>query len=207
MFLGGFAVEFDAEAGAGGGEEVAVLPFGLYGHHVGEDSAGGAWLFLYADERGGQAHLQARCAGDRTERVVHGELDVVGLTPAGNLARFGEAADDAEVNAGVVDPLFFDQLAEFPFGRELLACGQRHTGTRAQRFERVGVLAAQRIFDEEGIELFHLLAEPDGFGQVEAGVDVEADLDLLAQSFAHRLELLDRLAHGLPRLEDLAVVG
>ncbi|OUC09691.1 hypothetical protein RY27_01310 [Litorilinea aerophila] len=115
MSTGCLPVEFDAQAGAGGRQEVAIFPLWLHGHHVGEGGAGLAGLFLDAHVGRGQVELEARRRRDRPQGVVHGQLDVVGLTPAGDLPGLGDAAHDAQVDACVVDPFLLDKLAKFPF--------------------------------------------------------------------------------------------
>ncbi len=138
---------------------------------------------------------------------MHRQLDIVRLGPAGDLARLGKATGDAEIDARVVDPFLLDQLPELPLGAELLARRQRHRSPRAQRLERVRVLGAQRVLHEEGADRLRLLTEPDGIGQVEARVDVKADLDLVAHCLPYRVKLLDRCEHRPAGLQDIAVLG
>ena len=64
---------------------------------------------------------------------MNDQLDVVGLAPAGDLARLGEAAGDANVDAGIVDPLLLDQLAKFPFRGELFAGCDGHVDAGVAR--------------------------------------------------------------------------
>ena len=60
------------------------------------------------------------------------DVDVVGFCPVGYLSGFGDASDDTEVDAGVVDEFFFDDLSERPFGNPLFANGDRNTELAAQ---------------------------------------------------------------------------
>ena len=152
----------------------------------------------------GQVELQAGRDEIGPERVVDRHLDIVGLAPAGDLRGFGEPAGDAQVDPRVVDPLFLDQLAELPLRAKLLAGRQRHVVRGRNVLNESGVLAAQRVFDEERPERLDLLAQPDRIGQVQPGVDIEGQLDLVADRLAHGLELLDRRLHRLARLQDLA---
>src|SRR5204863_8866803 len=132
----------------------------LHRDDVAEGLVRAARLLLHPEVRRRQVQLQAGGRRDRPERVVYRQLDVMGLAPAGDLARLGEAAGDAEVDARVVDPLLLDQLAELPLRAELLARRQRDAGAPPERLKGVGVLRAQRVLDEEGVELLDLAAEP-----------------------------------------------
>src|SRR5947208_466636 len=118
ILLRRLAVELDAQAGRGGRQQVAVAPGRLRRDDVAEGLVGAARLLLHPEVGGGQVQLQAGGGRDGAERVVYRQLDVVGLAPAGDLARLGEAAGDAEVDARVVDPLLLDQLAELPLRAE-----------------------------------------------------------------------------------------
>ena len=138
---------------------------------------------------------------------MHHHLDVVRLAPAGDLPGLGKAAHDAQIDARVVDPLVLDHLAEPPLAAELLARRQRHPGARAQGLERIGVLAAQRVLDEIGPELLGLGAQPQRVGQIQPGVHIKGQLDLVADGLAHRLDLLDRGRHCAARLKQLALAG
>src|SRR5579884_1182424 len=67
-----FAIKLDAKARAGRRKQVAVLPLWLDRHDVGQHGAGAARLFLDSKVAARQVQLQARSAGDRSERVVDG---------------------------------------------------------------------------------------------------------------------------------------
>src|SRR6185436_7095339 len=107
-----------------------------------------------------------------------------------------QAADDAQVNTGVIYPFPLDQLAKLPLGAELFAGGQGDRCPGTQRLERVGILRPERVFNEERPERLNLLTEPECIGQVQASMDIKGQLDLLANGFANRLELFDSRADG-----------
>src|SRR5450631_3384901 len=94
--FGCLAVEFDPQSRSSWRQQVAVLPLHLDRHHIHQSGAWPSRLLLYAKVAARQVHVQAGCARDRPERVVRDQLDVVGLTPTHNLARLGDATDDAQ---------------------------------------------------------------------------------------------------------------
>lgn len=66
------------------------------------------------------------------------QVDIMGFAPASDLTSLGKAANNTEIDPGVVDPLLLDQLAELPLRAELLTSSQRHTGSWAQCLEQFG---------------------------------------------------------------------
>src|SRR5581483_7147404 len=126
------------------------------------------------------------------------------LGPAGDLFRFRDPAADAQIDARVVDQVFFNELAKLPLAAELLAGREWHVDVLAEQAEAIGALAADRIFHEEGAIRLDGTAKLDGIGRVETSMDIEADLDALAERGAHGLEHADRFANGLGRLEAAA---
>ena len=110
----------------------------------------------------------------------------MGFAPACNLARLGESTTNAEINARIVNPFFFDQLAKFPLGAKLLTCGQRHMGTGAQGFEGIWILRAQRVFNKERACRFYFAAKPKHIGQIQAGMHVKSNLNIVAHSLARQ---------------------
>ncbi len=144
--------------------------------------------------------MEAGGGGYRPQRVVDRQLDVVGLAPAGDLARFADAPDDAQVDAGVVEQLLFDQQLELPLAAKLLARRQGHRGLLPQPAVGGGVLRPQRIFDEEGAKGLHLATEADGVCRAEPGVDVEAELQLIVHRLPYPLKLAQGEIDGPARL-------
>src|SRR5215207_8412050 len=206
MLPGRLAVELYAESGAYRGQEVAVLPFGLHRHHVGQERSRPVGLLLDAEVRAREVQLQAGRRGDRPQRVVDGELYVVCLTHGGDLLRLREAAGDTEVHAGVVDPFSLDELTELPLRAELLARGKGHGTAQPQHLVGSRVFGAQRVLDKERAHWLGLAAEEEGVGHVQAGVGVQDNLDVLADRLADRPELLKGGEDGAPGLEDLALL-
>src|SRR5207237_483696 len=146
----GFLVEGDAEAGLRGRQEVAALELHLLRENVGQDRAGAARQLQDAEVRDGKRKVEAGRSGNRPQRVVRRQVDVVRLAPAGDLLRLGDAARNAEVHAGVVDQLRLDQLAELPLRRELLAGSQGRVHVAAKLVEAAGVLGAERVLQKVG---------------------------------------------------------
>ena len=60
---------------------------------------------------------------------------------------------------------------------------------------------------KNGWILLDLAAKSQRVGHIEPGVDIEAELDLVANRFAHRLELRDGRAHSFPRFEQVPALG
>jgi hypothetical protein len=91
----------------------------------------------------------------------------------------------------IVDVVVLDQPVEIPPEAPLLAVGQRHRGHRPQLgdvLERM--LVADRIFDEERIELLHHLAGAHRVVEVEALVQVDAPVAVRTHALAHGLAVL-----------------
>ena len=68
-----------------------------------------------------KGEMQEGGGGDGTDGIVNGEIDVVRLAGGGDFLGFRESAADAEIDAGEVDQLFFDNLTELPLGVVLFA--------------------------------------------------------------------------------------
>jgi len=103
-----FAIELDAQSRARRRQQIPILPFRLHRHHVRQHRTGLARLFLHAEVAASQVQLQAGCRRYGAEWVMHRQLDIVRLTPTGDFPGFAEAPDNAQIDAGVVDPLLFD---------------------------------------------------------------------------------------------------
>src|SRR6266545_1520808 len=102
---GGLLVYLDAEAGGVGDVELGAVEDGAKREEVVVLAGGGVARGegLEPGEVGdGGGEVDAGGGADGAERVVGHEVDVVGLTPAGDLHGFGEAADVADVKAGEV---------------------------------------------------------------------------------------------------------
>src|SRR5262249_21399015 len=132
---------------------IPVLPLDLDRKHVGQGRTWPAWLLLDTHVARSQVELQARRRRDGPERIVRGQLDAVRLAPPRHLARFGDAADDAQVDPAVVDQILVDQLAELPFAGELLAGRERHRCLFAQASIATRVFRTERVLHEERTEL------------------------------------------------------
>ena len=82
--FGDIHVDFDAEAWGVVAEGVSVCKSGLDGEEVGEVSARFAGHLLDADVGGRHAKGDAGRGGYGSERVMWGEVDVMGLGPVGD---------------------------------------------------------------------------------------------------------------------------
>src|SRR5207249_4995632 len=129
------------------------------------------------------------------------EFDGVRFAPARYFASLGQAADDAQVHPAIVDEVLFDGLAELPFAGPLLARGERYRGLLPQAVVQVWILRAQRVLHKERSVLLTLAAEAHCVGQVEAGMYIQTELDVVADRCAHCLQLLQCRAHCDSRLQ------
>src|SRR5690606_28567778 len=60
---------------------------------------------------------------------------------------------------------------------------------------RLGVFDPERILHEIGAKWLNFFAQRDGIRQINTGVDIHADLDVITNRFSYCLEFLDRAAH------------
>ena len=101
-----------------------------------------------------------------------------------------DAPGDAQIDAGVVYPLILHEFPELPLGSELLPGRQGHDGAQPQHLVRTGVLGAQWVFYEEGPQRLGFATQPQRVGHIEAGMNIQYHLDLLAHRLAHRRKLI-----------------
>ena len=88
-FLGDSLVKVNAKARSVRGVCEAILPSDLLREEVGGEASWTAWHLLDTDVGGGHAKGDTGCGGDGAERVVRGDVDVVGLAPVGDLQGLG----------------------------------------------------------------------------------------------------------------------
>ncbi len=122
------------------------------------------------------------------------DLYIVCFAPVGDFTRLGKTADDTEIDSRVVEQFFFDHLAEFPLGGIVLAYGERNADVLTHLAIALGVFAAQRILDKEGVVLLEFAAETDGVRWIETGVDVDTELYFWSYGFARGGEMGDGVA-------------
>src|SRR5215213_5910284 len=91
-------IELHAESRARGRQQVTVLPLGLHRDDVGQERSRPVGLLLDAEVRAREVQVQAGRRRDGPERVVDGELYVVGFAHGGDLLRLGDAPGDAQVD-------------------------------------------------------------------------------------------------------------
>jgi hypothetical protein len=87
--LGDPFVKVNAKARSVRGVCEAILPSDLLREEVGGEASWTAWHLLDTDVGGGHAKGDTGCGGDGAERVVRGDVDVVGLAPVGDLQGLG----------------------------------------------------------------------------------------------------------------------
>src|SRR6266540_5469363 len=135
------------------------------------------------------------------------QTNVMGLAPARHFASLAQSTDDAQVDASVVDQVVLDKFLESPLARELLARRQRDAGRGAQSVEALGVLGADRVLQEEEAIRLQRVGQLDRERGVEAGVDVQAQLDLVAHHLADLLHPPHPIAYRVARLDHVLARG
>ena len=130
------------------------------------------------------------------------QLDVVRLTPSGDLLCLCQAPADTEVDPAEVHQFFLDDLTELPFACKLLADRNRRLHVLTHQAQALHRLGADRVLKEKGVEVCNRAPEADRIGRVEARVDVEAQLDGIAQGLAQCGELSGRFLDRCCRFED-----
>jgi len=197
----GILVEFDTEAGCVGQVQVAVTDL----HRAGEDIGAGAIVVghVFQDQEVVRGHGEV-CVdgrGDRAGRVVWGDGDVVGLGKGGDLLHLQKATADADVGLDDVGAALLEEFAEAEGGVQHLPGGDRYRGMGAEFGKGIDVFGPEWFFQEEGVEWrqgLGQLVRPDGFE--DAGMGVEADLDIRSDGVAHGGHAGDGTAdHGVPR--------
>src|SRR5918994_4020579 len=202
----GRLVELDAQARGGREGEAAALGLETNGEEVARAVAVVPREILEEGEVGGGAgEVDGGGGGDRPEGVVGHEVDVVGLAPTGDLARFSDPTDVAEVEPRKVEQSFLDEGREGPFARELFSDRERDSGHRAELAVGGRVLAADGFLDEEQVQVFDALAEERGFGRVKAVVEVDRECDLVAKFAPEFAQPVDGGINRIVRVVDGAV--
>ena len=141
-------VEFDANSRNVGGNEVPGHDAALRG----EDVRHRGWdhrEFLNAEIGDAHVELDAGRGVHGAQRIVQGRVDVVHFAHGGDLLALGDAAHEAQVRPRIVNPLVLDKLPELPLGEQLFAGGDGSAGVMAQVGERLRILRANGVFDEE----------------------------------------------------------
>ena len=134
------------------------------------------------------------------------QFDRVRLAPAGHFASLGQAADDTHVDPTVVDQVLFDRFAKLPLAGPLLARCDRHRGLLPQAVVQVWILRAQRVLHEEGSVLLALATQAHGVGQIESGMYIQTELDVVADGGAHCFQLLQGRPNCDSRLQHVALL-
>jgi hypothetical protein len=102
-----------------------------------------------------------------------------------DLQRLGKPSHVAKVNPGVVNQVFFYDLAKRPLRRPLLARRDGQVDVLADEPVSGLVLGPDRVLDEERLELLEVPAQLDDVVRVEARVDVKTDVDVRPDSVPH----------------------
>ena len=132
------------------------------------------------------------------KRVVRRDPAVGDLGHGRDLPGLAEAADMAEIGLGDVDRTGAQQLVELAPVDQPLAGGERDAGLRLDRGQPQGLARRQRLLDEHRPERRQRLDILQRHrGGAAAAVEVDHDLDLLADRLADR-------AHAARHLVDLA---
>ena len=115
-----------------------------------------------------------RCRrGNRAQRIVKRHANGMRFTPTDDLQRFGQPAGDADIEPGVIDQVFLDELLEFPLRRELFAGGNRNVRVRGEFAVHRKILGPQRVFNEIRPVRFHFTAERDGIRRFQPSVHID----------------------------------
>ena len=197
-----FAVELDPDSGAGRRQETAALKRAAGPGRHRAASCRAPWQFLDREVRDRHAELHADRGGNRGRAGCGDELDVVRLRPAGDLLRLGQSRRRCRGRSGRSR----SAPPRSPGGTP--TCWRTARPRRAARsmccrnLPYGSVLSrAERVLDEERAILLDRAAEPDRVRRIEAGVDVEQELDVGTQSLAHGRDGAQQLARRGPRLD------
>jgi len=129
----------------------------------------------------------------------------VSFAESGDLLHLGDAADVGDRGADVVDVVGFDELVEVPAAAPFLS---RREGNRRDLAELGDVFeegfGADGVFDQIGLEVFQELAAAFGIGVVEALVEVDEPVTVLADAFADFLAVSEELVDALVGVVDIA---
>ena len=154
---------------------------------------GHAGMLLREQVRHAGVELHAGGEGDGAEGIVRRDLHIVGLGHSRDLARLKYAAAVAEVGLDDGDGLLLDKLTEAELREETLTGGDGYRCAARHTHHFVHIFGQHRLLDEERIIRLERLEQADGHRGTHAAVEVDRDIDLLADALTHRGEALNDL--------------
>jgi hypothetical protein len=151
--------------------------------------------------------LQVRREGDRSERAVERERDVVRLRHRGDLPRLGDPARMRWVGLHDVDVPVGEDALEVPPRVQSLAERDRRRAVVGDLLERFRMLGQHRLLDEHQPERLELLRDHLGHRPVHATVEIDADAEVLSHRLADRLHARQHRVDLRVRVDDLHLLG
>ena len=116
--------------------------------------------------------MQTGRSGNRPERIVRCQMDVMRFAPPGNFACLGQSTGNAQVNAAVIHQILLNDFSECPLAIKLFPDSKRDGGLLAESPQTGWVFTAQRIFNEKRIVRSNSIAEIEAIRRVEPGMHV-----------------------------------
>src|SRR5579883_3431764 len=178
-------IDLDPEARNGWQLDVAVDHPPGGSSDVGEPIR--TYRFLNQEVQYRRVHVNARGQSNGSDRAMRHRVDVVHL---GHVRDTLELADTARVGAVRLDVrtgLLLEDLTEFPSAQETLAGRDRKRHVIRNQLQCVDVFLGNRFLDEHRANACQLMTDFDRESRRHLTVEVEAQLCVGADPFAHQL--------------------
>ena len=116
--------------------------------------------------------MQTGGGGNRTERIMWCQMDVMRFAPPGNFTSLCQSTGNAHVNAAVIHQILLNDFSEGPLAIKLFPDSKRDGGLLAEPPETGWVFTPQRIFNKKRIVGSNPVAEIEAIRWVETGMHV-----------------------------------
>ena len=134
----------------------------------------------------------------RAHRIVGSHHHVLRLGHGRNFLHHEDPAAATNVRLQKIQALPLNELLELVNPVIRLAAGQRNVDVIGDLFHGVVILGANRLLHPHRIVRLDRLGQADGARRLEKlGMDIDADVDVGSDGFAHRADMLGGDARGL----------
>src|SRR4051812_6680179 len=195
-----FEIQFNPEAGSVVRIELALLE--IEAHRYVRQLASLVVVFHH-HWPGERAQRVNQCRGCDRPGEMRRYTYEVGFAQRSNLVHLGDPANIGKRRPEKVDVVILYQRVEIPAISPLLAGRYRHSHFPAQDREvLLKGFGPHRIFHKKRSEILDCIAAPNGVGQVEALMEIDAPISVLSHTLPHLRAYLGHGSNAFPRVID-----